>query len=1095
MVGLPRMALLEIALFGGFKTTRPSGAVLSLPTKKAQALLAYLAVSPGQAHPRDTLATLLWSDMPKPQARASLRQAIFAIRKALHPDNPLEHEGGTLTLGRGAVEVDVERFERLAGEGTREALERAAGLYRGALLEGFVLREAPFEAWLVAERLRLQELGIGALTKLLALQRGSADLEAAAQTAQRLLAIDPPQESVHRVLMRLLVQLGRRGAALRQYQACVDTLTRDLGVEPDHQTKALYQEILASRPSSPLDEEIPRSAVSSAPPIALASEPEGREPPVVGRAKEMALLAQMLDRAWSRQGLVVAITGETGIGKSRMAGEVLAEAGRRGGVVLAGRCHETEQILPFGPWVNAFRELSPDRLAEALGAMRPAWRAELGRLLPEVTSEPPGPDVSPGALRLFEAVAQLLHELAAVQPVVALIEDLHWADEMSIRLLAFLGRRVQKAAVLVVVTVRDEDAARAPLLRETLDELTRGRQALELPLRALSRADTATLTRHLARSAGESPAEAQVWRASEGNPLMVVEMMRAIDGGAVLDGESDLPLPERIRDVVGRRLERLGARNRRLVAVAAAIGRQFELALLQRVAEVTEVDANEGVEELVSHRIFHGVGDDLAFTHDWIREVALALQLPAARKNLHRRIAEALEALPAGDPAAHLVAVGTQYWNAEAWGQAATFFHRAGHATFAQTGRREAVSCYEQALAALARMPTDRGVQERACDVHFSMARALYTTGDFTRSREGFREAEALAQALGDDRREAQILGGLAYLLGSEGEHGDAIEAGDLALSLAQAMGDTATQVWTSVALGRQHFAAGSYRLGAERLAGALEMLRAGPPERRFGPGTLLLPVGARTWRALCLGQLGRFPEAIESGEEAVRLADAREVAQEQAWACYCLGQVSLLRGEASLSQPLLERAVALCEDQRFPIYAPRALAALGIACALRGRLDEALAVLERAAEETAATNLRYGQATVLAMLADAYVATGRHNHARRLAEQSLAIARARGERGDSAWALHLIGSSVAVRTPLDTAEAENALVEALAIASELEMRPLEARTRLGLGRLHLAAGRPGPARVELTRAIADLRAMGMTLWLADADALLGRLA
>ena len=257
------MALLEIALFGGFKTTLPSGAVLSLPTKKAQALLAYLAVSPGQAHPRDKLATLLWSDMPKPQARASLRQAIFAIRKALHPDNPLEHEGGTLTLGRGAVEVDVERFERLAGEGTREALERAAGLYRGALLEGFVLREAPFEAWLVAERLRLQELGIGALTKLLALQRGSADLEAAVQTAHRLLAIDPPQESVHRVLMRLLVQLGRRGAALRQYQACVDTLTRDLGVEPDHQTKALYQEILASRPSSPLDEEIPRSAVSS----------------------------------------------------------------------------------------------------------------------------------------------------------------------------------------------------------------------------------------------------------------------------------------------------------------------------------------------------------------------------------------------------------------------------------------------------------------------------------------------------------------------------------------------------------------------------------------------------------------------------------------------------------------------------------------------------------------------------------------------------------------------------------------------------------------------------------------------------------------
>ena len=576
---------------------------------------------------------------------------------------------------------------------------------------------------------------------------------------------------------------------------------------------------------------------------------------------------------------------------------------------------------------------------------------------------------------------------------------------------------------------------------------------------------------------------------------MVVELLRAVDAGAALAGNSELALPERIHDVVGRRLERLGVRNRRLVAVAAAIGRQFEFALLQQAGEVTEAEATEGVEELVSHRILHGVGEELAFTHDWIREVALAQLLPAVRKGLHRRIAEALEGVPARDLAAHTLAVGTHYLSAEAWEQAAAFFQQAGDATFAKTGRREALGCYEQALAALARMPTDRAVQERACDVHFSMARALYTTGDFGRSREGFGEAEALAQALGDDRREAQILGGLAYLLGSEGEHVGAIEAGDLALSLAQAMGDTAIQMWTSVALGRQLFAVGSYRLGVERLTGAVESLRAGALDRRFGPGTLLLPVGVQTWLALCLGQLGRFPEAIECGEEAVRIADARAAAQEVAWACYCLGHVFVMRGEVARSQPLLERAVALCEDRRFPIYAPRALACLGVAYAREGRLDEALAVLERAVAETAAINLRYGQATVLAMLAHAYVATGRHDQARDLAEQSLAVARARRERGDAAWALHLIGSSVAVRTPFDTASAEDALTEALAIAGELGMRPLEARTHLALGRLHVDAGRPEPARAELTHAIADLQAMGMTFWLADAETLLVDLA
>src|SRR5262245_14685091 len=802
----------------------------------------------------------------------------------------------------------------------------------------------------------------------------------------------------------------------------------------------------------------------------------------------------MLDQTWFRQGLVVAITGEMGIGKSRLADEVLAEAGRRGGLILVGRCHETEQILPFAPWVNALRELSPERLAEALEALRPAWRLELGRLLPDLSPEPPGPDVSGGALRLFEAVTQVPYQLSAGKPVVALIENLHCADEMSLRLLAFLGRRVQKAAVLVMVTVRDEDADGAPLLRETLDELTRGRQATGLRLRALSREDTARLVRRLAGPSGESPPEEQVWRASGGNPFMVVEIMRAVEAGVTFAGAADLPLPERIRDVVGRRLERLGPRSRRLVAVAAVIGRQFEFGLLQGASEMTEAEATESLEDLLGHRMLRGVGEEIAFAHDWIREVALGLLHPAVRKGLHRRIAAALESLPARDPASQTVAVAAHYMNAEAWESAAAFYHRGGDATFAQTGRREAVSCYEQALAALSRMPVDRAVQERACDVRFSMARALYTTGDFGRSRESFGEAEATAQALGDDRREAQILGGLAYLLASQGGPGGAIEAGELAISLAQDVGDTAIQVWTSVALGRQHFAVGGYRVGVERLSGAVEMLRTGALDRRFGPGTLLLPVGARTWLALCLGQLGQFGEAIECGEEAVRIADAHEAAQERAWASYCLGQVFLLRGDVARSQPLLERAVALCEDGRFPIYTSRALASFGVVLAQRGCLDRALPIIERAGAGTAAVDLRYGQATVLAMLAHAHVAMGQHDLARDLAEQSLAIARARGERGDMAWALHLIGSS-ALATSADAAVAEEALAAALAMACELEMTPLAARTRLALARLHLGAGRPGLARAELTRASADLRTMGMALWLAHAEGLLARLA
>jgi len=811
------MTLLDITLLGGFVVRVPSGAAVSLPTKKSQALLAYLAVPPGQAHPRDKLATLLWGDMQEPQARASLRQAIFAIRKAFPAGDPLRQEGGSVALASESVSVDVAKFEQLALEGSREALEHATALYRGVLLDGLALREAPFEEWLIGERLRLQELAVEGLARLLGLQRGAGDLEAAVHSAHRLLAIDPAQEPVHRVLMRLLVQLGRRGNALRQYQACVEALARELRVEPDPETKALYQEILVTRPVSPLKDE------ASAPsPLLAQPTPYGRQPPLVGRQAELARLQQLLDQTWVKQGLVVAITGETGIGKSRLASALLTEADKRGGRTLVGQCYETEQILPFGPWVDALRALPADVLSGALEALRPAWRIELARLLPELGADPPGPDASPGALRLFDAVTQLLQGLAARQPVVILIEDLHWADEMSIRLLAFLGRRVQRAPVLVIVTVRDEDAAATPLLSQTLDELTLGQQAIPLPLGALSREDTSALVRHLARPEDGSPLEEQVWRASEGNPFMVVETLRVVDAGEAVERPIGLPLPERIRDVVAHRLERLSERSRRLVAVAAVIGRQFDFTLLHRAAGVTEGEASEGVEELVRQRILHGVGEELEFTHDRVREVANEQLLPAVRKTLHRRVAEALQDLHSRDLAPHALTIATHYLRAEAWDQAAAFFRQAGDTAFSRTGRREAVGCYEQALIATAAMPVDRASQELTCDLHFSVARILYRTGDFARSRVNFREAEALAQALGDDRRQAGILGGLAYLLGSEGEHVSAIEAGDLASTL----GMRPLQARSRLALGRLHLSTGRTREARTDLTQAAEDLR-----------------------------------------------------------------------------------------------------------------------------------------------------------------------------------------------------------------------------------------------------------------------------
>jgi hypothetical protein len=205
-------------------------------------------------------------------------------------------------------------------------------------------------------------------------------------------------------------------------------------VEPDAETKARYQEILARRPASPLKAEgASPGAAPAPPPQARSAAPRGHEPPLVGREPELTHLRRALDLTRAKQGLVVAITGEAGVGKSRLAAELVTEVEQRGGSILTGRCYETEQILPFSVWVDVLRTVPATAMGQALDGLRPAWRMELGRLLPELSADPPGPDATPGALRLFEAVAQLPPRLATARPLLVLLEDLHWADEATPR--------------------------------------------------------------------------------------------------------------------------------------------------------------------------------------------------------------------------------------------------------------------------------------------------------------------------------------------------------------------------------------------------------------------------------------------------------------------------------------------------------------------------------------------------------------------------------------------------------------------------------------------------------------------------------------
>lgn len=244
------MSALRLHLFGGFQARLPSGSAVSLASRKGQALLAYLALRRGHPQTRDKLAALLWGDTPDDQARNSLRQTLFTLRRAFDQvADWLVAEGETLAVNPRVVWVDAVAFEAAAQAGTPETLAEAAALYTGDLLDGLNLREMAFEDWLVVERERYRELAYDVLTRLLKHQAETGETESAIFTAGRLLALDPLQEAVHRMLMRLFVRQGRRGAAQRQYQLCVDLIRRELGGDIEPETRRLYEE-LVQRPTA-----------------------------------------------------------------------------------------------------------------------------------------------------------------------------------------------------------------------------------------------------------------------------------------------------------------------------------------------------------------------------------------------------------------------------------------------------------------------------------------------------------------------------------------------------------------------------------------------------------------------------------------------------------------------------------------------------------------------------------------------------------------------------------------------------------------------------------------------------------------------------
>ncbi len=574
----------------------------------------------------------------------------------------------------------------------------------------------------------------------------------------------------------------------------------------------------------------------------------------LGRAREQAELAQLLGRMREGHGGTVALAGEPGIGKSHTA-QLLARDAAAGGVrVLWGRCNEEPGAPPYWPWLQILRAwfdghddaMLRETLAEAAAPMADI-APEIAQRLPALTALPPTLDPLQQRFRLFDALAGFWKRAAARQPLLLILDDLHWADASSLKLLEFLAAELQAARLLLLVTYRDIDLNRRHPLSETLAELARQTAFERLRLRGLSRDETAGM---IAAAGGSGLSAAwldAVYSQTEGNPLFIVEMTRLLlqegvlgrpDGTGAAQNPATLRIPEGVKEVIGRRLNRLSARSDAVLSQAALIGRVFQVELLQQLVGAADAEGLPlALEESLQACLIEAgqVPGEFRFSHALIRET-LYDEIPLPRRSrLHLQVARAIEASHPGDLERHLPALAHHHTAALPGGdatRAADVAQQAAKRAMQLLAHEEAARYYRLALQAVEHGSARGGVL-------VALGEALALAGEYLQAREafeaaatiarathagellaraalgfeqaswrpglpGFRAARLLREALdlqpGDSALKAQLLSSLARALIFCGEDDQAMRVEQQALAMARRSGDTPALIATLLA-------------------------------------------------------------------------------------------------------------------------------------------------------------------------------------------------------------------------------------------------------------------------------------------------------
>lgn len=621
--------MLTIQLFGEFQCHFAGQPVRALYAPRLRTLLAYLVLHRTAPIARQQLALHFWPTSGETQRRTNLRNLLTQLRTALpQVDHYLSSDLQSIQW-RAAAEytLDVAEFQQAlaaARQATelpiaRQQLEAGLQRYTADLLPSCD------DEWLHPLRTALRNSYLQGLEDLADLLIRQGDYSAALGQAQQLLHLDPLRESSYARLMKLHAMQGDRANALRIYHTCVTTLIRELGVEPSTTTRRLYEQLLNLEREELPTAQLPATTV------------------LVGRAQAWTQLQAAWQRARRGAPLLLLIQGETGVGKTRLAEALIEWAATQGDITITARCYSITGQLALAPILDWLRA---PYFQPAIAALNGAQLADLARLLPEVATTPPMAPIGSGndawqRQRLFALMARLIHWQA--EPRLLFIDDLQWGDRETFDWLYYLLRFQTQAPLFVIATVRTEEVTTTHPLTQLLPQLRRTDEVVEVMIPPLDPAETAQLaTTLLGRTIAHHEATA-LFTQTAGNPLFIVETLRA---QAHSQGAIHFSLSPKVQAVIQSRLLRLSAVARELVDVAAVIGHSFTLALLAQASEQGEDALTLGLDELWQNKIVQTQdADAYDFSHDQVREVALAGISPAWRRRLHQRVAQALAAV------------------------------------------------------------------------------------------------------------------------------------------------------------------------------------------------------------------------------------------------------------------------------------------------------------------------------------------------------------------------------------------------------------------------------------------------------------------